>query len=94
MGMAIQETPAPLNETMALADLFVSGIARIEALEGGCFRFVLYVEHNDFSDRPERQAVASLIIPMENVPACLQAAAAALVRHGIKMLVRPPAMLS
>ena len=68
MGRFQEESAPPLVELSTVQDVFCTGIARIENLGGGCFRFVLFVDQQDTDGRPERVVVERLIIHRENVP--------------------------
>lgn len=74
-------------------EILISGIHRIDDLGGGIQRYILYSVHYTSDGSPEHRRTVDLIIAAEHVPGCIQQALASLVVHGIKMLVRPPAMI-
>lgn len=55
------EAAAPLIEASAVPDIYCTGIARIENLGDGCFRYVLFVSTQAADGQPERVIVARLV---------------------------------
>lgn len=56
-----------LLEPFGVADTFVSGLAEVEYVGGGCWRFTFFtVQHHD--GREERVVAAKLIAPGDAVP--------------------------
>lgn len=64
-------------------DMFVSGVERIEPLEGGCVRVVLYVQKGEFLER--KPATFDVIMPRDALPDAIGKAIAAM---GSQVLVR------
>ncbi|HET8700390.1 MAG TPA: hypothetical protein VFL97_01845 [Nitrococcus sp.] len=61
-----------LVEPFGIPDVFVSGLAEVEDVGGGCMRFVFYARHDG-----ERQVVAKLVAPIDAVPPAVMMAAKA-----------------
>lgn len=61
-----------------IPDTYCTGIARIERLGDGCFRFVLYCEEHPERGVARRVKVASLVCSAAIVPRALKQTAAAL----------------
>lgn len=58
----------PLVEPIAVQDIFISGIAEIEDIGDGMFRYVLYTVRTNPHDRTtERVVVASLVMTKESI---------------------------
>lgn len=56
----------PLVETMALPDVYVSGLADIEALGGGVYRFTFYaLQRSTITGKTERVVVSKVICMAE-----------------------------
>jgi hypothetical protein len=70
-------------ENCAVPDTFITNIGEIEVL-GSCCRFVLYVERE-----AEREIVAKIIMPIENVPAAIAFTVAKLGAHWIAKPILP-----
>lgn len=71
-----------LIDGMQCQDVFCSGIARIERLGGGCFRFVLYSEQH-VDGRWEWQVVNKLVLPVTALPGAIRQASFALAEDGV-----------
>ena len=77
-----------LNENVPVPDIFSSGVAAIERLEGNCFRLYFYVSQCDDDDvKQEKVLVAKLILP-----AC--ALADAIMKMTEPAAEQPPAMVA
>lgn len=65
----------PLVEPVAVQDVFVSGIASIEAV-GPCARFTLFVDSRvpEAGGAPCRNVVVKVILPLEALPTCIRQA--------------------
>lgn len=58
----------PLVETQAVHDVFVSGVARVDAVGAGIFRLTFFTEsHCSFDGRKERNIVARFIVSAETI---------------------------
>lgn len=65
----------PFTEPIAVPDIFVSGIGRIETAGGGNLRFTFFtVQQSLHGHGPERVIVARLVMPSEIIPAAALAA--------------------
>lgn len=59
---------APYTEPIAVPDVFVTDLARIERLRGGYMRFTFYAEQESIHDRTtERVIVARIVMSAEVV---------------------------
>lgn len=65
-----------LTEPFGVPDTFVSGLAEVEEVGGGCYRFTFFCRAKH-DGREERQVVAKLVAPMEAVPPAVMKAAKA-----------------
>lgn len=66
----------PLVEPYGVSDTFVSGIADIEDLGDGNYRFTLYAKRrNSHNQTEERQVVAALIMTRDTVIRCIMQSA-------------------
>ena len=79
MGMMFD---LPLVEPAVIADVFVSGIARIEQIGNGVLRFVLYCEQTGPMGR-EHAIVAKLLWSAADLPEAVRKTAGAAALHGI-----------
>jgi hypothetical protein len=79
MGIAVD---LPVVETTVIADVFVSGIARVEQLGNGVLRFVLYCDQIGPAGH-ERAIVARLLWSAADLPEAVKRTAAAAAVHGI-----------
>lgn len=75
--MDVLEETGRLSDPGMVPDIFVSGLAEIEDVGGGCFRFTFFTKHKD-RDGEEMMVAARLIAPMEAVPPALFMAARAI----------------
>lgn len=62
------------TEPYAVADTFVSGLADVEDIGGGCLRFTFYCR-STHDGREEKQVVARIIMPAEALPSAMQMSA-------------------
>lgn len=74
-------------------EIMISGFHRIDNLSGRIQRYVCYAENFAADGTSERRHVLDILISSEDVPGCIQQAVASLVVLGVKMLVRPPALM-
>lgn len=65
----------PLVEPVVVQDVFISGIASIEAI-GPCARFTLFVDSTiaEANGAPCRNIVVKVILPMDALPGCIRQA--------------------
>lgn len=67
----------PTVDLLAVADVFVSGLAEVEDIGSGCLRFVFYSIQHTPSGEEERMVVAKLIMPIDALPAAVMQSARA-----------------
>jgi hypothetical protein len=66
----------PLTEPVVIPDIFASGLARIEDIGGGNFRFTFYTNQRSTvypDERSEHIVVERLIMPLSAVQQAVQA---------------------
>jgi hypothetical protein len=74
--MDVLEQSGRMTDLGTVQDTFVSGLAEVEDVGGGCFRFTFYTKHRD-RDGEEMIVAAKLIAPMEAIPPAILMAAKA-----------------
>ncbi|WP_135918326.1 hypothetical protein, partial [Mesorhizobium sp. M4B.F.Ca.ET.150.01.1.1] len=57
-----------LTEPAVVADIFASGLGRIDILNGGFARFVMYVERPREDGSIEYRVVAKFVMPLTAIP--------------------------
>lgn len=65
-----------LIETLAVPDVFASGLAEVEDIGNGCYRLTFFALHRH-GEHEERQVVARLIMAAEAIPKAIRMAARA-----------------
>jgi hypothetical protein len=66
-----------LSEIVPIQDVFCSGLGAIERLEGGLFRFWIFVTHRSDEDGVEKIVVSKLVMSKVALPELAQKVAAA-----------------
>lgn len=74
--MSVTTDGARLIEPGHIQDVFVAGLAEVEDLGGGCYRFTFYA-HQTIGGHDMRVVVARLIAPASAVPPAIMLAAKA-----------------
>lgn len=75
-------------EPIALADIFCSGIAKIEII-GPCARFFMYADQASLTDgTAERVIVAKFVLPIEAIPECIRQAIEATSSYAVGQITR------
>jgi hypothetical protein len=73
MPAPIHGDEPPLVETNHVADVFATGIGRIERVGPSCARLTLVCDATDGFGRPERLVVARVIVQIAGIPETLAA---------------------
>lgn len=68
---SIMEKAMEMVEPFAIPDVYASGLAEVEDIGGGNYRFVLYALHRS-GGREERQVVARIIMCAEAIPEAMR----------------------
>lgn len=61
MGLLETPEPIPVVESSSLPDIWIDGIAGIEELSGGCYRFILCRYRKDQNGSTYCEPVASIV---------------------------------
>lgn len=72
-------------ETVAVQDVFASGLGRVDILAGGFARFILYSERST-EDGPVYVVAARIVMPLESVAAATSMSEDAVAKHRLSVL--------
>lgn len=84
--------PIPLIEPIAISDVYVSGIAQIEAL-GPNARITFYVDSTvpEAPNMPFRNVALKVVVPTETLPLCIRQAVAFIAERVVALVVKDDA---
>lgn len=86
-----EEQTATLRSTAAHADVFVSGLERIEVVGGGCLRFVMFTMEHIEGRMCRVELDNAIVMPLDALP---DAIGKALMAMGRQVVVRPNGQIS
>lgn len=78
-GEEMPDRPSPLTDPVPIQDLFVSGLADVEDLGSGCWRFTFFVHQKSIeSGEDERVVVERIVMPLPAIAHAIKLTASAI----------------